>query len=421
MNNRSAQFLRKRKFYLALPLLMLPFVTLAFWAMGGGKDKSEDVKTTGLNLQLPDAKLKDDKNFDKLSFYNLADKDSLKHIEDLRNDPNYKSEPDTGLNVLELTTKPEYKSIIQSPFGNNGVDANEQKIYKKISELKQQINTPADNKSSYQNTSGQQNNNGNEQFTKQVDKLQGMMQTMNDKPEKDTEMEQIGNMLDKIIDIQHPDRIKEIKEKSIKNKQQVFSVQSSAKNEGITLLQSRRMDTVKRKVRNNFFDGDNSLVSETLEDHAIEAVVHETQTILSGATVKLRLVNEIYINGILIPKGNFIYGIASLENERLSININAVRYNNNLLPVALQVYDMDGLSGIHIPGSISRDVAKQSSEQSLQNIELTTLDPSLAAQAANTGIQAAKTLLAKKVKVVKVTLKAGYKILLKDNNKNNNN
>ena len=420
MNNRSAQFLRKRKFYLALPLLMLPFVTLAFWAMGGGKDKSEDVKTnTGLNLQLPDAKLKDDKNFDKLSFYNLADKDSLKHIEDLRNDPNYKPEPDTSLNVLELTTKPEYKNVIQSPFGNNGMDANEQKIYKKISELKQQINTPADNKI-YQNTSGQ-NNNVNEQFTREVDKLQGMMQTMNDKPEKDTEMEQLGNMLEKIIDIQHPDRIKEIKEKSIKNKQQVFSVQSSAKNDGISLLQSRRRDTIKRKTRNNFYDGDNSLVDEAVEDHAIEAVVHETQTIVSGATVKLSLSNDIYVNGILIPKGNFIYGIASLENERLSIIINAVRYNNNLLPVALQVYDMDGLAGIHIPGSISRDVAKQSSEQSLQNIELTTLDPSLVAQAANTGIQAAKTLLAKKVKLIKVTLKAGYKVLLKDNNKNNNN
>jgi conjugative transposon TraM protein len=417
MNNRSAQFLRKRKFYLALPLLVLPFVTLAFWAMGGGKEKGEDVKNNmGLNLQLPDAKLKDDKNFDKLSFYNLADKDSLKHIEDLRNDPNYKSQPDTSMNVLEMVNKPEYKNVIQSPFGNNGMDANEQKIYKKISELKQQINTPADNKVSYQNT--QQNNNVNEQFTRQVDKLQGMMQTMNDKPEKDTEMEQIGSMLDKIIDIQHPDRIKEIKEKSIKNKQQVFSVLSSVKNEN-TLLQSRRMDTIKRKARNNFYEGDNNSVNEQVEDHAIESVVHETQTIVSGGTVKLRLSNDIYINGILIPKGNFIYGIASLENERLSININVVRYNNNLLPVALQVYDMDGLAGIHIPGSISRDVAKQSSEQSLQNIDITTLDPSLAAQAANTGIQAAKTLLAKKIKLVKVTLKAGYKVLLKDNNKNN--
>jgi hypothetical protein len=35
-------------------------------------------------------------------------------------------------------------------------------------------------------------------------------------------------------------------------------------------------------------------------------------------------------------------------------------------------------------------------------------------QAANAGIQAAKSLISKKVKLVKVTVKAGYKILLKD-------
>jgi Protein of unknown function (DUF3714). len=52
----------------------------------------------------------------------------------------------------------------------------------------------------------------------------------------------------------------------------------------------------------------------------------------------------------------------------------------------------------------------------LQNIDASVLDPSLAAQAANTGIQAAKSLLSKKAKIVRVTLKAGYKVLLKDKN-----
>ena len=263
----------------------------------------------------------------------------------------------------------------------------------------------------------------NEQFSNQVDKLQNMMQTMNDKQETDPEMEQIGGVLDKILHIQHPDKIKEeTKEKSIKNKQQVFSVQASIKNDNITIMQSGGIDTMKKKSdHNKFYDlNNNNQANEVSEDHAIEAVVQETQTVVSGATVKLQLANDIYINGILIAKGNFIYGIASLENERLSININGIRYQNNLLPVALQVYDLDGVAGIHIPGSMSRDVAKQSTEQSLQNIELTTLDPSIAVQAANTGIQAAKSLLAKKIKLVKVTLKAGYKVLLKDNNKSNN-
>jgi hypothetical protein len=48
-------------------------------------------------------------------------------------------------------------------------------------------------------------------------------------------------------------------------------------------------------------------------------------------------------------------------------------------------------------------------------MELTSMDPSFKAQAAATGINAAKSLLSKKVKQVKVLVKAGYKVLLRDN------
>ena len=75
---------------------------------------------------------------------------------------------------------------------------------------------------------------------------------------------------------------------------------------------------------------------------------------------------------------------------------------------------MDGISGIYIPGAITRDVAKQSVDHATQGFGLTTLDPSLAAQAANAGIEAARSLVSKKVKLMKVTLKAGYRVLLQD-------
>ena len=394
--------LRKRKFYLVLPLLALPFVTLAFWALGGGKTSEEAKPATGLNLQLPDAKLKDDKNLDKLSFYNQADKDSLKREEALRNDPNFRVQPDTTMKVLQMIPQ---KSVV----GNGNVDANEKKIYSKINELNKQINQPYNSTEHSQDLS----NNINKDFSGQVDKLQNMMKVMIEKNGSDSETVQLSGMMDKILDIQHPERVKEkIKEKSITNKQQVFPVESPLPDNNITLMRSSQKSNY-----NSFYELDNANTNDST-DHAIEAVVHETQTIVKGSTVKLRLITDIYINGILIPKGNFIYGTASLENERLTISISSVRYQNNLMPVALQVYDMDGLTGIYIPGSISRDVAKESAEKSLQGIDITTIDPSVAAQVTGAGITAAKNLLSKKAKLVKVTLKAGYKILLKDNNKN---
>jgi len=49
---------------------------------------------------------------------------------------------------------------------------------------------------------------------------------------------------------------------------------------------------------------------------------------------------------------------------------------------------------------------------------MTTLDPSLKAQATATGIGTIKSLVSKKAKLVRVQVKAGYKVLL--NNKNQN-
>jgi hypothetical protein len=105
-----------------------------------------------------------------------------------------------------------------------------------------------------------------------------------------------------------------------------------------------------------------------------------------------------------------------LNNERLEIEVNSIRNGNSLFPVKLEVYDMDGLPGIHIPGAITRDVAKQSADNGLQLMELTSVDPSLKAQAATAGINTVKSLMSRKVKQVKVLVKAGYKVLLRDKN-----
>jgi conjugative transposon TraM protein len=210
--------------------------------------------------------------------------------------------------------------------------------------------------------------------------------------------------------IQHPERVQEkLKQTSEAARGQVFAV-SSKKDNSVTHLDTHHL-------RNGAVNGFYSLIGTTaIEDsqNAIQAVIHETQTIVNGSTVKLRLLNDVFINDVHIPKDNFLYGIASLRGERLSIKINSVRYNNSLFPVELSVYDMDGLNGIYIPGAITRDVAKQSADRSMQTIGLASLDPSWQAQAAGAGIEAAKTLVSRKVKLVKVTVKAGYQVLLRD-------
>jgi len=416
---------------MVLPLLTLPFVTLAFWAMGGGKGNAQvnqSVRQMGLNLQVPEPNLEDESKENKLSFYNRAQEDSIKLRQEMQNDPYYKN----GLDTMKVPESISINSIgpslsnklNQSPNYPSGTTTpNEAKIYERLDALNKAIQSPAEtsNEDAAYGDAKEENRNG--EFSNDVDRLENMMQVMNEKGTDDPEMKQLGNMLDKILDIQHPDRVKNrVKEKSIEKKTQVFAVNKAEKQVPVTYLgpvKKKSNDTI-RVLRHNGFYGTSNDMIDNDESNAIVAVIHETQTVTAGSTVKIRLLTDIYINGNFISKGSFAFGTASLENERLLVSIPGIRHGNNLLPVSLAVYDMDGLAGVYIPGSISRDVAKQSADQSLQSIEMMSLDPSLKAQAATAGIQAAKGLLSKKIKLVKVTVKAGHRVLLKDGNKQEN-
>lgn len=416
---RSQAFLRKRKMMLVLPLLIIPFLTMAFWALGGGQGKQQVAiaKQQGLNLNLPDAKMKDENLTDKLSFYDKADKDSAKLEEWMRTDPYYKQQEDTSIlpvNELEVLTQnsaSKYNQRLNSSPYETSSNNPEQKLMQKLALLQKEINKQPEVLGS-ENTDAT-NYKKEEEFSGEVDRLENLLLTMSKANTGDPEMDQLNGTLEKILDIQHPQRIREkLKEKSLQHKQAVYAVTTQPALANISLLDTNKIIT--NKV-NKFYslDNDKAVIEER---QMIEAIVHSNQILVNGSVIQLRLATNIFIKGILIPKGNPVNGTASLNNERLEVEINSISYKNSLFPVKLEIYDMDGLPGIYVPGSISRDVAKNSADNSLQLMELTALDPSLKAQAAAAGINTVKSLMSRKVKQVKVVVKEGYKVLLKDKN-----
>jgi conjugative transposon TraM protein len=246
-----------------------------------------------------------------------------------------------------------------------------------------------------------------------MDRLEELMRTLSDTASEDEEMSQINSVLETILDIQHPERVQQrISENAVHTKGIIVYPVAAASEEAPVSLLSNSAES-NYGFENGFFSLNETSFDQGIQN-AIEAVIHETQTLVNGSTVKLRLLNDVVINGVNIPRDNFLFGIAQLSGERLGIRIKSIRFNNSLFPVELSVYDLDGLDGIYIPGAISRDAAKESADRSLQTLGLNTLDPSWGAQAATAGIQAAKTLLSRNVKLVKVTVKAGYQVLLRD-------
>jgi Conjugative transposon, TraM/Domain of unknown function (DUF4138) len=147
--------------------------------------------------------------------------------------------------------------------------------------------------------------------------------------------------------------------------------------------------------------------------NTIAAVVASDQVLTAGATVALRIIDSIRVNGRLWPAGQLVYGTVTINNDRLLVHVSSLREDRSLFVTDLQVYDLDGIAGIHIPGVLSRDVAKQSADQGVNSLNVLEADPSLGAQAANAGIQTVKTFVGRKVRQVRVSVRAGYQVLLR--------
>jgi conjugative transposon TraM protein len=430
----SPQSLRKRKFLMVLPLLVLPFVTLLFWSLGGGNTNEVQAQPTsakpGLNMELPDVHLKDDKPLDKLSYYEKAASDSAKLEEQMKNDPYYlqtKNREGNGTYMADSIPasikdhpKNAYGSsnLNTSPYGNHYQDPNEAKVYSKLQELDKAMNQASVKSEAKSGTFLTKRRDGSSSINSlDIDRLEQMMATnkQEDAGGGDSEMNQLNGIMERILDIQHPERVKErIQQASETHKGQVFAVNVNSNIDSNSLLTSNTSATQVKLLSTRFYSLDADIDTNLTDENAIKAVVHETQILVGGSVVKLRLLNDVFINGNLIPKDNFVFGIATLIGERLIIKINSIRYNNSLYPVDLSVSDMDGIDGIYIPGAITRDVAKQSADRAIQGIGLTTIDPSFKLQATTAGIEAAKTLFSRKAKLIKVTVKAGYQVLLKD-------
>lgn len=153
------------------------------------------------------------------------------------------------------------------------------------------------------------------------------------------------------------------------------------------------------------------------EKNTISACVHTRQTVTDGQTVRFRLLEPMLVSGKEIPRNTSVIGVAKIQGERLNVLISSLEYHGNIIPVELAVYDTDGQAGIFIPGSMERSAAKEivagmgTSAGSSMNFS-TNAGAQLAADLGKGLIQGTSQYFSKKMRTVKVHLKAGYKVLL---------
>ena len=156
--------------------------------------------------------------------------------------------------------------------------------------------------------------------------------------------------------------------------------------------------------------------------NTIKACVHGDQTIISGQSVRLRLLEAMRVGKYVLPRNTLITGEGSIKGERLDIKILQVEHNGTIIPVELTVHDNDGQAGIFIPGSMEASAAKEMAANLGQNlgtsISITnqSAGDQLLSEVGRGAIQGVSQYISKKIREEKVHLKSGYTLMLYQHN-----
>ncbi len=174
----------------------------------------------------------------------------------------------------------------------------------------------------------------------------------------------------------------------------------------------------KVKVTSDYF---NTLCDNDKETSLIKAIIDENIKAVDGSRVRLRLLDDIEINDIVVPKGSYLYATMSgFGSQRVKGNVQSIMVDDDIVKVSLALYDTDGLEGLYVPSSQFRETTKDVGSGALSNTSSltnssTTSGNSLAtwgAQTITNAVQKTSNAISKAIKKNNAKLKYGTFVYL---------
>ena len=110
------------------------------------------------------------------------------------------------------------------------------------------------------------------------------------------------------------------------------------------------------------YSGDRNLGFNTPTSQKTDAIkntiacrVDRTTTIKDDEMLQLRLMESVRIANVLVPKNSLLTARSKLSGNRMMLFVSSIEVGENIYPVKLTAYDMDGQEGVFIPGSEEMD------------------------------------------------------------------
>lgn len=150
-------------------------------------------------------------------------------------------------------------------------------------------------------------------------------------------------------------------------KNQAKAIEKMKKNEKeMDFFLNSTLDVTKASKSTEF----NSIFRQR-ENNFIKAVIDENIKGFAGSRIRIRLLEDVYVGNAKISKGTPLYALISgFSLQRVNLNIVSVMHQNEILPISLNIYDVDGMEGLYVPSSAFREMTRSMGENIVQGQNL---------------------------------------------------
>lgn len=91
----------------------------------------------------------------------------------------------------------------------------------------------------------------------------------------------------------------------------------------------------------------------------IKAIIDENIKAVDGSRVRLRLLDDVQIGSLTMPKGSYLYAeMSGFSGQRVKGTVKSLLLYDEIVRVSLSLYDTDGLEGLYVPRSTFSETAK---------------------------------------------------------------
>lgn len=145
----------------------------------------------------------------------------------------------------------------------------------------------------------------------------------------------------------------------------------------------------------------------------LKATLDEMSTGYLGSRIRIRLLEDIWVGEKKLHSGQSLYAqISGFSSGRVNLSVVSVFAGGEILPVHLEIYDLDGLKGLYVPSSQFREMMKEIGVTSMGTGIGDTYDSGFYSSLFSSVFRSASSTASRIVRTNKAKLKEGTQLYL---------